>query len=99
LAPKARKILDHILADIPKEQPEENPLEEESQIVEPESLPNPPQPLAILIFEPPEKEETPLLDFMLDFEDELFTEYGNTSNYYSVWKPQELKKSSLHKNL
>jgi hypothetical protein len=29
--------------------------------------------------------------------DELFTEYGNTSNYYSVRKPQELKKSSLHK--
>jgi hypothetical protein len=43
------------------------------------------------------KEETPLSDFVLDFEDELFTEYGNTSNYYSVRKPQELKKSSLHK--
>jgi hypothetical protein len=36
---------------------------------------------------PPKKEETPLSDFMLDFEDELFTKYGNTSNYYSVWKP------------
>jgi hypothetical protein len=34
---------------------------------------------------------------MLDFEDELFTEYGNTSNYYLVRKPQEPKKSSLHK--
>jgi hypothetical protein len=43
------------------------------------------------------KEETPLSDFVLDFKDELFTEYGNTSNYYSVRKPQELKKSSLHK--
>jgi hypothetical protein len=34
---------------------------------------------------------------MLDFEDELFTEYGNTLNYYLVRKPQEPKKSSLHK--
>jgi hypothetical protein len=34
---------------------------------------------------------------MLDFEDELFIEYGNILNYYSVRKPQELKKSSLHK--
>jgi hypothetical protein len=29
-APKARKILDQILADKPEEPPEENPLEEES---------------------------------------------------------------------
>jgi hypothetical protein len=97
LAPKARKILDQILADKPKEPPKEDPLEEESQIAELESLPNPPQPSAILISEPPQKEETPLLNFMLDFEDKLFTEYGNTSNYYSVRKPQELKKSSLYK--
>jgi hypothetical protein len=34
---------------------------------------------------------------MLDFEDELFTEYGNTLNYYLVRKPQEPKKSSPHK--
>jgi hypothetical protein len=87
LAPKARKILNQILADKPKEPPEENPLDEESQIAKPESLPNPPQPLAISISEPPEKEETLLSDFMLDFEDELFTKYENTSNYYSVRKP------------
>jgi hypothetical protein len=42
LAPKIRKILDQILADKPKKPLEENPLEEESQIAEPESLPNPP---------------------------------------------------------
>jgi hypothetical protein len=30
LAPKARKILDQILANKPKEPPEENPLEKES---------------------------------------------------------------------
>jgi hypothetical protein len=32
---------------------------------------------------------------MLDFEDELFTEYGNTSRYYSIRKPYKFKKSSL----
>jgi hypothetical protein len=84
---KARKILDQILADKPEEPLEENPLEKESQIAEPESLPNPPQPSAIPISETPEKEETLLSDFKLDFEDELFTKYGNTSNYYSVRKP------------
>jgi hypothetical protein len=98
-APKARKILDQIRTDKPKEPSEENSLEEESQIAKPESLLNPPQPSAIPISEPPEKEETPLLDFMLDFDDELFTEYENTLNYYSIRKPHELKKSSLYKNL
>jgi hypothetical protein len=42
--PKARKILVQILANNSKEPLEENPLEKESQIAEPESLPNPPQP-------------------------------------------------------
>jgi hypothetical protein len=30
---------------------------------------------------------------MLEFEDELFDEYGNTSNYYIMRKPQEPRKS------
>jgi hypothetical protein len=47
----------------------------------------PPQTLAVPISKLPEKEETPISDFMLDFKDELFTEYGNTSNYYLVRKP------------
>jgi hypothetical protein len=42
LAPKARKILDQILADKLEEALEENPLEVESQTAEPESLPSPP---------------------------------------------------------
>jgi hypothetical protein len=96
-APKARQILDQILADKLEEPPEENPSEEESQTAELESLPNPPQPSAIPIFEQPKKEETSLSYFMLDLEDELFTEYGNIPNYYLVRKPQEPKKSSLHK--
>jgi hypothetical protein len=31
---------------------------------------------------------------MLEFEDELFAEYGNTSNYHIIRKPQEPRKSS-----
>jgi hypothetical protein len=58
---------------------------------------NPLQTSAIPIFDPLEKEETPISDFILDFEDELFIKYGNTSNYYSVRKPTEPKKSSLQK--
>jgi hypothetical protein len=50
-------------------------------------LPYLPQTSAVPISEPLEKEETPISNFMLDFEDELFTEYGNTSNYYSLKKP------------
>jgi hypothetical protein len=86
-ATKARKILDKILADKPKEPPEENPLEEESQIAESKLLSYPPQTSAIPIFELPKKEETPISNFILDFEDELFTKYGNTLIYYSVRKP------------
>jgi hypothetical protein len=93
---KARKILDKILVD--KEEPsKEDPLEEESQIAKPEYLPNPLQTSFIPISEPPKKEETPISDFILDFDDELFIEYRNTSNYYSIRKPQKPKKSSLQK--
>jgi hypothetical protein len=61
-----RSILMKILEDIPKEV-EEKPLEEESQIVEPESLQNPSPTSAILDPESPKKEGTPILDFMLEF--------------------------------
>ena len=44
----------------------------EPQIAEPESLPNPSHTLVVPNLEPPKKEETPVLDFMLEFEDELF---------------------------
>ena len=33
---------------------------------------------------------------MLEFEDELFDEYGNTSNYYTMRRPQKSRKSSSH---
>ena len=92
-----RSILTKILENTPKE--EEKCLEEESQIAEPESLPNPSQTSAVPNPEPPKKEETLILDFMLEFEDELFAEYGNTSNYHTVRKPQKPQKSSSNKEI
>ena len=78
-----RSILTKVLESTPKEV-EEKPLEEESQIAEPESLPNPSPTSAVPNPEPSEKEKTSISDFMLEFEDELFTEYGNTSNYHTM---------------
>ena len=93
-----RSILTKILEDAPEEV-EEKPLEEESQIAEPESLQNPSPTLAILDPESPEKEETPISDFMLEFEDELFDEYGNTSNYHIMRRPQKARNHHCMKNL
>jgi hypothetical protein len=86
-----------ILEDLPEE--EEKSLEEESQIAKPKSLPDPSPASAIPHPEPLEKEETPISDFMLEFENELFTEYGNTLNYHTMRKPQEPRKSSSHVEL
>ena len=58
-ASTGRSILIKILEDIPEEV-EEKPLEEESQIAEPKSLPDPSPALVILDPEPPEKDETPI---------------------------------------
>ena len=33
---------------------------------------------------------------MLEFEDELFDEHGNTLNYHTMRRPQKPRKSSLH---
>ena len=81
-----RCILTKILENTP-EDIEKKPLEEESQIAEPELLPNPSPTSAVPNLEPLKKEETPILDFMLEFEDELFDEYGNTSNYHTMRRP------------
>jgi hypothetical protein len=69
--------------------PEERELLEETQIAEPELLLESSQPSAVLELEltQEEEEETPLSDFMLDFEDDLFTEFGTTSNYHMIIKP------------
>jgi hypothetical protein len=86
-----------ILDDLPKER--EKLLEKEPQIAEPEFLPEPSQPLAIPNPKPPEEEETPISDFTLEFEVELFDEYGNTSNYQMMRKPQESRNSPSIKSL
>ena len=36
------------------------------------------------------------MDFMFDFEDDLFAEYGNTLKYHTMRKPQ---KSPSHKEI
>jgi hypothetical protein len=74
-------------------------LEEESQLAEPKSVPEPSSTSAIPDPKSPEKEETLILDFMLKFEDKLLDEYGNTSNYYVMRKPQEPRKSSSVESL
>jgi len=85
-ANSGRSILTKILENTPEEV-EKKPLEEESQIAKPELLSDPSPALAVLDPEPPEKEETLILNFMLQFEDELFDEYGNTSNYHTMKRP------------
>ena len=81
-----RSILTKILEDAPEEV-EEKPLEEESQIAELELLPNPSLTPAIPNPKPLKKEETPISDFMLEFEDELFAKYKNTLNYHTMRRP------------
>ena len=85
-ANSGRSILTKILENTPEEV-EKKPLEEESQIAEPKSLPDPSPASAIPNPVLPEKEKTPILDFMLEFEDELFDEYRNTSNYHTMRRP------------
>ena len=90
-----RSILDKILENTPytgihdefPEEVEEKLPKEESQIAESKPLPSPIQTSAILSPEPQKKEETPILDFMFDFEDDLFAEYGSTSKYDTTRKP------------
>jgi hypothetical protein len=78
---KARLILDEILAS-----ESDNIQEEEPQVAEPNSLPNIPSTSAAPCSDPP-KEEVPFSDFMLDIETDLFADFGNISNYYSIKKP------------
>jgi hypothetical protein len=65
---EARSILMKILQELPKGR--EKLLEEESQIAKSESEPSPS--LAIPNPEPPKKEKTLILDFMLEFKNKLF---------------------------
>jgi hypothetical protein len=80
---EARSILTKILQDLLEER--EKLLKEESQIDESESEPS--STSAIPDLESLKKEKTPILNFILEFEDELFAEYGNTLNYHVMRKP------------
>jgi hypothetical protein len=89
---RAKTILMNILNNLPEEREE---LLEETQIAEPRLFLESSQPSAVLEPKLTQEEEvkTPLSDFMLDFEDDLFTEFGNTSNYHVIMKPQESRES------
>ena len=39
------------------------------------------------------------MDFILEFEDELFDEYGDTSNFHTMRRPQKPRKSSSHEEI
>jgi hypothetical protein len=91
----AKDILMKIIDNLRKEN--EKLLEKETKIAKPKILPEPSQSLALAIVdpEPPKEEKTLILDFMLEFEDELFNDYGNTSRYHMMKKPQEYKNPSF----
>jgi hypothetical protein len=84
---QAKDILIKIVDNLPAEN--EKLLEEETKIAKPKISPKPSQPLALAILdtEPPKEEETLISDFMLEFKDELFNDYGNTSKYHMMKKP------------
>jgi hypothetical protein len=87
-AKRAKTILMNILNDLPEEKLLEK---EEILIAKPELLPETSQPLAIVEPELPQKEEEEFLlpDFLFDIEDDLFTDFRNTSNYHLIKKPQQ----------
>jgi hypothetical protein len=86
-AERAKTILMNILSDLPEEKLFE---EEKISIAESELLSETTQPLAIVEpeLQQKEEEEFPLSDFLFDIEDDLFTNFENTSNYHLIKKPQ-----------
>jgi hypothetical protein len=54
-------------------------------IVEPKPLATPLEALTVLqVLKPPKEEEIQSLQNMFEFKDELFSNFGNTSNYYAI---------------
>jgi hypothetical protein len=84
---KARLILDQILAS-----KSNNILEVEPQVAKPNPLLDIPSTLATPCSKPPKEEEIPFPDFMLDIEIDLFADFGNILNYYSIKKPHNHRK-------
>jgi hypothetical protein len=94
-ASEGREILTKILENTPYTSIHNDPLEdavetapkEEPMIVEPELLATPLEASIILqVPEPPKEEEIPLLEDMFKFEEYLFSNFGNTSNYSAIRK-------------
>jgi hypothetical protein len=83
-APTARALLLKIAQSTPNAEPIE--FLEESQIVEPEILPNP----STSAISNLDEEETPISE-IFNFEDEYFAEFGDTSKCYTVRKPRNPK--------
>jgi hypothetical protein len=81
---KARLILDQILST---ELDNLLEVELEPQVAEDNSLPDIPSTLASPCLEQ-EKEDTPLPDFMLDIEHDLFFDFRNIFNYHTMKKSQ-----------
>jgi hypothetical protein len=80
---KARLILDQIIAT-----ESDNILEVKPQVDEANSLPDTPSTSATPCSKL-QKEGIPFLDFMLDIEPDLFTNFGNVLKYLSIKKPQK----------
>jgi len=79
----AKTILTNILNDLPEEK--EELLEEESQLAENKPLPNSSQPIVELANE---TEITPNFEWMFEFEDDFFDDFGNTTLYHKIIQPQ-----------
>jgi hypothetical protein len=94
-ASEGREILTKILENTPYTSICDDPLEdiveiapkEEPMIVEPEPLATPLESSTILqVPEPPKEEEIPLSKDMFEFEEDLFSNFGNTLNYSAIRK-------------
>ena len=93
---EARTVLDNILASTNDGPLEEKTLEEIPEIATPEPMPETSQPIAIQHIESPQ-EEIPLPDSINDIEDDLFSDYGNTSKYHKEKMPRKHTSSSHEK--
>jgi hypothetical protein len=94
-ASEGREILTKILENTPYTSSPDDPPEdlveiapkEEPMIVEPEPLATPLEASTILqVLEPPKEQEIPLSEDMFKFEEYLFSNFGNTSNYSAMRK-------------
>jgi hypothetical protein len=94
-ASEGREILTKILENTPCTSIPDDPLEdvvetapeEEPEVVESEPLATPSEASTILqVPKLPKEEEIPLSEDMFEFEEDLFSNFGNTSNYSAIRK-------------